>query len=356
MKVGETLSTIDVARDLNIGRATAFRWAVEGKLPAIRIGRSYRVLVSEYIVWKQQFFQKPETQSPSLLLLLDEWEHQLRQGVRPLSPTTVADYKRDLRRYLRMIGGATKAQEVVHKDTVTKALESMPVASFANRYNTFYAVVSFCKFLMGRGLVPNDAHAELKPLRPRRYFPPKRVSLEPDQVARFLTAIFTMRGNSTAEKRTSYAIVKLFLGLGLRNRELCDLKLQDVDLQRRVLTVALGKGAKRRVLGISKELQQVLREYLTDRPSSPYPNFFLTQRGTPLYPGIVSRRIRRIAEEAGLECTPHSLRRAFASTMAVQGRSIALLQRALGHASLATTQIYIQISDRTVISEMQKWG
>lgn len=356
MKIGESLSTIEVAADLGIGRATSFRWCQDGTLPAIRIGRSWRVPLEPYLKWKQEFLGKATEPSPNLSKLIEEWLHHLRNGSHPLSPVTVKDYERDFRRYLRIIGGASSPTEAVSKDRLAHALESMPVASYSNRYNTFYAVSSFAKFLISRGLVPPEAHANLKPLRPRRYFPPKRTSLERDEVKRFLTAVFTMRGNSPAEKRTSYAICKTFIGLGLRNKELCDLHLQDVDLERRVLTVRLGKGAKTRVLGISKELQQVLYEYLTIRPKSPHPNFFLSQKGTPLHTGIVSRRIRRIAEEAGLSATPHALRRAFASTAAIEGRSIALLQRALGHASLATTQLYLQISDRTVISEMQNWG
>lgn len=186
MKLAESLSTIEVAKDLGIGRASVHRMLHDGVLPAIRIGRNWRIPLEPYLKFKSQFLNEQNTCSPSLSKLMEEWLYHLRHGSRPLSPVTVANYRRDFNRYLRIIGGGLTPAEVLNKEKLSKALESLPIASYSNRYNIFYAVNSFTKYLISRDLLPEEVHTSFKPLRPRRYYPPKRLVMDQEQVNRFL--------------------------------------------------------------------------------------------------------------------------------------------------------------------------
>ncbi|MBO9541106.1 tyrosine-type recombinase/integrase [bacterium] len=354
-RVDESLSTIEVAEDLRIGRATAFRWCESGKLPAIKIGRSWRIPLEPYLQFKKQFVHTQDVTAPNLAKLINEWEHHLRNGARPLSPVTVKDYLRDFRRYLRLIGGGSTPTEIVNKDALSRALEGLPITSFANRYNIFYAVNSFAKYLIGRDLLPSEVHAQLKPLRPRRYFPARKTVMDAEQINRFLAAIWVANGNSEYERQLNFAICKTFLNLGVRNQELCDLRLADVDLNKRSVVVRLGKGAKTRYLGINQELAKVLTEYLQVRPKCPVDNLFVTESGRKLSPGLISRRVRRLAVASGVDITPHGLRRTWVTQSALQGRSLAIISHAAGHRQISTTQGYLMISEQQVVSSMVNW-
>jgi site-specific recombinase XerD len=168
----------------------------------------------------------------------------------------------------------------------------MPISGFANRYNVFSAVCSFARYVISRNLVPPEIYNQLKTLRPRRYGQPRRTVLEPDQIHRFITAIWTTTGNTPTEKRTNFALVKTLIGTGLRSKELCELTVKDVDLNRRTLLVRCGKGGKQRLLGLSQELAKVLSQYAREvRPHTIVDRFFVTESGRAITPTTLSRRI-----------------------------------------------------------------
>lgn len=351
----ETLSTLEVANDLGIGRATCFRWIKEGKIPAIKLGRNYRIPLEPYLRVKSSLLQFDDPSATPLAVLVDEWLNHLLNGPRPFSPQTVNDYRNCFRRYLKRCGGGSTPLEILDKERVTKVIESIPIAQHANRYHTVYTLVSFAKYLVARKLIGQEVHAELKTLRPRRYFPAKKTVMDAEQINRFINAIWTMQGNTEYERRLNYAIVKTFLLTGLRNQELCSLTLQDIDLNKRVLTVQMGKGAKQRAVGINQELVKILSDYLQIRPYTRSNAFFITDRGTPLLTAGVSRRIKRLADDCGFEVTTHGLRRSFVTQAALQGRSLAVISKAVGHENLTTTQGYLMLSERQVIADMQEW-
>jgi integrase/recombinase XerC len=148
-----------------------------------------------------------------------------------------------------------------------------------------------------------------------------------------------------AVARRDTAVVELLYGSGLRVAELCGLRLGDLDLGRRRL-LAWGKGSKQRQAPMSAPSVDAVRAWLAVRPvlandDSPADALFFNQRGRALGP----RDVRRILDRRAASPThPHALRHTFATHLLDGGADLRAVQELLGHADLATTQIYTHVS------------
>jgi DNA binding domain, excisionase family len=351
----EALTTIDVSRDLNLGRATIHRYIQEGKIPAIKVGKNYRIPLEPYLKFKREFLQQEDPTAPEIHTLMEEWLNHLRFGPRPFSNRTIDDYQYNFLRYLRMVGGCSNLHLLMSKDEARKALESIPIAGYARRCHLVSTLVSFAKFLVDRKLLPESYVDNLRALRPKRFFPPKRTVLEGDQIPEFLAAIWTLNGASLYQRRLNYALVRTLMLTGLRSSELSNLTVSDVDLERRVLSVQMGKGRKFRQIGIGQDLKRVLEEYRSYRPKSLSKNFFLTREGTPLNHKYIASRMRRLSKATGIDVSAHSLRRHFICQSALKGHPLAVISRAVGHSDISVTNEYLVLSQKDIIAETQRW-
>ena len=142
------------------------------------------------------------------------------------------------------------------------------------------------------------------------------------------------------------AVVELLYGSGLRVAELCGLGPENVDLRRRQLVV-WGKGSKQRQVPMSEPSADAVHAWLTSgRPAltgaeSPPDALFLNKRGKRLTP----RDVRRILDRRAASPThPHALRHTYATHLLDGGADLRAVQELLGHADLATTQLYTHVS------------
>lgn len=206
-----------------------------------------------------------------------------------------------------------------------------------------WAVKDFFRFLLEREEIFLDPARLLRPPRlPRRL--PRDVPSVPEM--RRLLRRATSRKHGLAVRDA--AILELLYGTGLRNAELCGLLLEDFQQDASALFVRNGKGGKDRVLPVGQKAAQALSRYLPQRPGgekSGKEPLFLTRRGTPLRPAYVRALVRRAAKQIGLQkrVTPHSLRHACATHLLKGQADIRKIQVLLGHASLATTEIYTRV-------------
>jgi site-specific recombinase XerD len=150
------------------------------------------------------------------------------------------------------------------------------------------------------------------------------------------------RSDSARDQRDR-AVLELLYAAGLRVSELCGLDRGGIDVVARTVTV-LGKGGKERRVPIHDRAVLSLREWLeggrTEMPGPP-DAVFVNQRGARLGP----RDVRRILDRRALSPThPHALRHTFATHLLDGGADLRVVQELLGHASLATTQIYTHVS------------
>ncbi len=159
----------------------------------------------------------------------------------------------------------------------------------------------------------------------------------------------------TFEDARNKLMVELFYGTGIRRIELIQIKISDIDLNANTLKV-MGKRSKERVLPLLPSIVVSLNLYLSFRSTltqiSDDAFLFLTSKGSKIYETLVYRIINKYFSKVSskLKCSPHVLRHSFATHLLNEGASLNAVKELLGHASLASTQVYTHSS----IAELKK--
>jgi integrase/recombinase XerD len=266
---------------------------------------------------------------------------------RGLSRNTLGAYRSDLLQLGAFLEGRGLAvTEARHGDLAAflagLSTGSRPVAA-ATVARKVACLRSFYRHLRREGLIDHDPTAELHGPRKTQRLP--RV-LSRDQVARLLDQ---PKGTSALALRDR-ALLELMYACGLRSSEAVGLALSDVDMDEGMLC-ARGKGSKERVVPIGSSAIAALNTYIQrGRPalagSHGGAELFVNHRGGGLTRQGLYKIIQGHARGAGLEelMSPHTLRHTFATHLLAGGCDLRSLQEMLGHADLATTQLYTHLS------------
>ena len=207
------------------------------------------------------------------------------------------------------------------------------------------AIKSFFHFLVSEGSITDDPTATLDSPRVKKYLPR---AIPQEDVEKLLKA--ARRKNTPRGVRDS-AIVELLYATGMRVSELVALNVGDVDLASASVR-CFGKGDKERVVPIYQRAVQAVETYLTKGRihllrDPDEKALVLNQRGQRLTRQGLWLIVKGYVREAGLgaHVTPHTLRHSFATHMLRGGADLRNVQELLGHANIATTQVYTQISN-----------
>ncbi len=367
------LTTQDIAVDLNISKKTAIRLIKNGKIPALNKSRqsqfAYIIPIQEYLAWKSNRFKE---KSENKVLFdwkliykeIDNWVSWCEKGLltgKPQAENTVRTNARYLNYYFDHMPKRSKDSQIISVDYLRTVLGDIDPKSFSVKDNVYKAVRSFTKYLIAKNHESRKLLEELKEAKPKRVYPPKRLHCTFEQFNQLLEIAKNKHsGQSDYDVLLNKCILATLGYTGLRISELCNLRVQDVDLINRKIFVYLGKGKKNRYVGISNALNNYLIEYLEKRPKSVQEYFFLTfnknlKESVPLERCTVGRKIKRLSLRAGMQISPHGLRRTFATVAANSGKPLNIISMALGHSDLKTTQGYLMSSEEEVIKEMQKW-
>jgi integrase/recombinase XerD len=270
------------------------------------------------------------SQDPDLAKFRQDLEIQKR------SPYTVKHYGLVVRQFHRWIC-KQRGREVPLRAATAADLKQYQIHLTTQRgyaKNTLYHVIkalqAFYKFLA------SNAATELRPPRRSQSLP------------KYLTEAEASRLRAAARDPRERALVSLLLFSGLRVGELCRLSLESLDFQEKTLRVRSGKGDKDRLVVVTDSCLDDVKAWLAERPASGTDYVFPGKRGrTFMVERTVQRAVLRIAADAGLEkrVTPHVLRHTLATSLLRHGGDIRFIQRILGHASIATTQIYTHLDD-----------
>lgn len=180
---------------------------------------------------------------------------------------------------------------------------------------------------------------------------PRTVPL--DQITRLFTHVHGALAATTvgSHRRETLvrdiAVLEMLFATGARVAEVCSLTKEDVDLRRDRIRI-LGKGTRERLVQLCHpQALAALREYRKQAKGSDSPWFFSNRSGRRLSEQSVRTMLRRHAVAAGLHLhvTPHMLRHSVATLLHEEGVDIRYIQHLLGHRSIATTQIYTEVTE-----------
>ncbi len=259
------------------------------------------------------------------------------RDVRNLSPHTLSNYRRDLLSLQAHAGGADIA-DLVEADirAWVSGLHRRGLAG-SSIQRALSAARSYYNY-QGRqnGRPRNPAASVQAPRKPRQL--PK--TLDADQMDRYLT----QRGSDPLLLR-DLAIAELFYSSGLRLSELAAVNIGAVDPHTRLLTVT-GKGNKTRTVPVGGVALEALARWQQVRTAAAGEQaLFTSTRGRRLGVRSIQARLKLLGRRAGIhqDVHPHMLRHSFASHMLESSGDLRAVQELLGHANIATTQIYTHL-------------
>lgn len=271
---------------------------------------------------------------------------------RGLSKNTLSAYRGDLLRYQEFLDASNSDAISASSNQLAEFAAHLVTLGLKASSNAriLAAVRGFHKFLLLENLRNDDPTVKLRPPRLGKRLPK---SLTQDQVIALLKA----SGPEPDEESTDLirlrdrAILELMYSTGTRVSEVVDLDLDEVN-DSGLLRVR-GKGSKERIVPIGSFASRSLNAYLVRaRPTLAAmrgePALFLNKRGGRLSRQSIWEIIQKSGDACGVAVSPHSLRHSFATHLIEGGADVRVVQELLGHASVATTQIYTLVTIDTL--------
>ena len=268
------------------------------------------------------------------------------------SENTRVAYKNDLGQFLEFLKGQAEPRvygwsEVRKDHLLAYILHLKTVREYASTTvaRKVAAIKSFFHFLVAEGFITDDPTATLDSPRVRKYLP-RAISQE--DVAKLLEAASK---RDTPRGLRDRALLELLYATGMRVSELVSMNAGDVDLASASVR-CFGKGGKERVIPVYERAVEAAAAYLSRGRvhllrDPEEKALFLNQRGQRLTRQGLWLIVKGYVKEAGLtvQVTPHTLRHSFATHMLRGGADLRNVQELLGHANIATTQVYTQVSN-----------
>lgn len=261
-----------------------------------------------------------------------------------LAENTVAAYRRDLERFVEWLGDRDIPSLTIRDlaDYVAWLDEKKLAAASIARH--IVSLRMFFRYLQLEGVMEKNL-AELLGSRKLWERVPKVLSVE--QVER----LFTAPARYDPWWRRDRAMLELLYATGCRASEISQLKLDNVNIEESYC-ICQGKGDKERMVPLNSRAIEAFEEYLREerpklavRAGSPPEWALLSQRGKRLRRERIWELLKRYAARTGSprEVSPHTLRHSFATHLLAGGADLRQVQEMLGHASIATTQIYTHV-------------
>jgi len=266
------------------------------------------------------------------------------------SPHTLTSYKNDLRQFAAYLQSAHELSDPVQarypliRGWIVELMNDGNEASTVNR--KVACLRSYYKFLLRTEKISVNPMLRVKAPK----IPKKLPEFVPEEAINGLLNSFKF-DEDFAGKRDQL-MLELLYGTGVRLSELIGILVGDVSIWHQTIKV-VGKGNKQRIVPLNLSLVGVLKRYLDERsytfgaPEGPHSPLLLTDKGEPLYEKLVYRTVKRylstITTSVGQQ-HPHTLRHAFATHLLNKGADLNAIKELLGHASLASTQVYTNLS------------
>lgn len=265
------------------------------------------------------------------------------------STNTISAYRNDLNQFVTFVEsklGLSSWRELAETHLTSCQLD-LRDRGYANSTvaRKTAAIRSFCGYLVAEGILRSDPSSALPSPRVAKSVPR---AMTRDEVDVLLEKASLSDG---AEGVRDATMLQLLYASGLRVTELVNLNVEDVDVENASIRCQ-GRQGRDRSIDLMREVAETLRAYVdTARPAIRQHDqeqaLFLNHRGQRLTRQGFWLILKGYAQQAGIgEITPHTLRHSFATHQLLDGKELSDVQRALGHVSISTTQVYEQLADQ----------
>lgn len=275
---------------------------------------------------------------------------------RNLAPLTRRNYGGDLRdvaRFLTERCALARVDQVEHRHLAgyLAVLDERGLKG-SSRRRKVSTIKSFFGFLVQHGLLAASPADRLLP--PEREREQRRVLTEAEYRRLLAAAQHATRDG---------AIIELLLQTGIRLSELTRIELADVTLPARItkdegnvgMLRVHGKGRKGRIVTLNHKACRAIKAYLQVRPRTDDPHLFVTKFARGIGPRSVEKLVDKYLAEAGIAgASTHALRHTFATHHVKKGTKLDVVRQALGHESLATTSVYVDLARDVMDRELQQ--
>ncbi|HET7750568.1 MAG TPA: site-specific tyrosine recombinase XerD [Terriglobales bacterium] len=266
-----------------------------------------------------------------------------------LAPLSIAAYGRDLRQFAEFLERRKRGLALARQREVREFLEELQAKAMDARSvgRKLSALRQFYRYLLLDRLAESDPTLNIESPRQWKVLPK---ALAREELEQLLATPRAARPSAEAEAIAlrDRAMLEVFYAGALRVSELVDVKLDDLKLDLGCVLVR-GKGDKERIAPLGQSAQRVLRDYLQGaRPglagkrSSPL--LFLGRGAKRLTRQRVWQMVSAASAAAGRHASPHMLRHSCATHMVENGADLRTVQTILGHADIATTQVYTHVA------------
>jgi integrase/recombinase XerD len=266
-----------------------------------------------------------------------------------LAPLSIAAYGRDLEQFAEFLRRRKREPESARRRDVREFLDELQAGGMDARSvgRKLSALRQFYRYLLLDRLAENDPTLNIESPRQWKVLPK---SLAREELERLLESPRAARPSPEAEAIAlrDRAMLEVFYAGALRVSELVGVKLEDVKLDLGCVLVR-GKGDKERIVPLGQSAQRALRDYLrcgrgalAGKESSPL--LFLGRGARALTRQRVWQMVSAASASAGRHASPHMLRHSCATHMVENGADLRTVQTILGHADIATTQVYTHVA------------
>lgn len=299
---------------------------------------------------KADFLQYIEIEKGRSALTVRNYDHYLTRFLEFVQVESPADVTESMMREYRVY---------LNRHPARAAKKGQPVETLDKKTQNYHLIAlrAFLKYIRRRGVQGYD---------PERIELAKTSARELDLISeKELTNLLNAPDTSTLVGLRDKAILELFFSTGLRVSELCSLD-RDTDFHTSEISVR-GKGGKIRVVFISDAAAQAVKKYLQARVDIDEAMFvdhspraaarMVKEESIRLTPRSIERMVEKCATLAGIskKCTPHVIRHSFATDLLYNGADLRTVQMMLGHASIATTQIYTNVTNKFLRDQFEKF-
>lgn len=269
---------------------------------------------------------------------------------RGFSEHTTQAYRRDVVDLLDSLDGRPVTTESIRQWLAAARMRGIGSPTIARR---IAAIRCFTQWAVREGVLDSDPTVRLRTPKVKPDLPQvadsERLNDALDTLGRLADEPMAIR---------DLVLLELLYGSGLRVSEACSIDLGDIDATRRTVRV-MGKGAKQRVVPVTAACVRALQRWVTVRPEVADPDetaLLVGRRGRRLDARVARRVVHQTtAAFPGLpDLAPHGLRHSMASHVLAGGADLRYVQQLLGHASLASTQIYTHVSAERLRSVYEK--